>query len=178
MAHRTAPASTSQQLSTSSFHYCRAPTKSLVQWTHCGHRWRSLSEFLECWMRTRLEKLTHSLKSNHNSKHGKIFTFSLRKALKLSSPIGTWPPPTDWARPTTIIPTFTWPLFGIGQPEILWEKFPPLIPALLAPPIAFHGRSWGCWWGISCEVAWFANAPTAFINCKNTCEGFSIKRGC
>lgn len=115
MAHRTAPASTSQQLSTSSFHYCRAPTKSLVQWTHCGHRWRSLSEFLECWMKTWLEKLTHSLKSNHNSKHGKIFTFSLRKALKLSSPIGTWPPPTDWARPTTIIPTFTWPLSESGS---------------------------------------------------------------
>ena len=52
---------------------------------------------------------------------------------------------TEWAKPTTI-PTFTWPLLGIGRPENLCEKFPPLIMALLPPAMAFLRRSKG-WWG-------------------------------
>ena len=43
---------------------------------------------------------------------------------------------TEWAKPTAIA-TFTWPLFGIGRPENLCEKLPPLIMSPLPPAIAF-----------------------------------------
>ena len=67
---------------------------------------------------------------------------------------------TEWAKPTTI-PTFTWPLLGIGRPENLCEKFPPLIMALLPPAIAFLRRSKG-WWG-ECKETSFMSMTVGWL---------------